>query len=101
MYLYTNWACGDSKVLEALALNEEPGPQQEDATLPDSAFISAAEQQIQAFRDATFIIAAIMPKAGAKRKAPELDPGVRLWWPHVQVYAQYFSMCRHQFALIL
>lgn len=66
---------GELKVLEALALNEEPGPQQEDATLPDSAFISAAEQEIQAFRDTTFVTAAVMPKAGAKRKAPDLDPG--------------------------
>lgn len=64
-------------MLEALALNEDPGAQEPDKTLPDPIFISAAEQQIQAFRDATFVAGAIMPRAGVKRKVPALDTEVR------------------------
>lgn len=69
-------------MLEALALDEEPGAQEPDETLPDPAIISAAVQEIQAFREATFVVGAVMPKAGAKRKAPPaLDAEVRCQLP--------------------
>ena len=58
-----------AQVLEALALDEEPGDPDEDETLPDPMFIGSAEQLIQAFRDAAFVAGSATPK----RKAPPAE----------------------------